>query len=78
MKTIGIPLAAMALAPCASGAAAQTARDYRRAPGVVPLTSEGPPTKIVIDPPVAEWLAHVKRQKRFDPLNRALRRNNLY
>ena len=58
MKTIGIPLAAMALASCASAAAAQSARGYRGAPGVVPLTSEEPPAKIVIDPPVAEWLAH--------------------
>jgi hypothetical protein len=41
----------------AASAAAQTARDVRGAPAVVPLQSE-PPAKIIIDPPVAEPLSH--------------------
>jgi pimeloyl-ACP methyl ester carboxylesterase len=34
-----------------------TARDILGAPGVVPLSKEQPPAKIIADPPVAEWLA---------------------
>jgi hypothetical protein len=41
----------------AASAAAQTARDVRGAPAVVPLQNE-PPAKIIIDPPVAEPLSH--------------------
>ena len=40
----------------ASSAIAQTARDIRGPAPVVPLASE-PPPRLVIDPPVAEWLA---------------------
>jgi hypothetical protein len=47
----------MALALCASGAFAQTAREIRGPAGVVPLASE-PPAKIIIDPPLADSLAH--------------------
>ena len=36
---------------------AQTARDIRGPAAVVPLASE-PAPKIVIDPPLADWLAH--------------------
>jgi Family of unknown function (DUF6130) len=57
MKTMRIPLVAMAFALCTSGAFAQTAREIRGPAGVVPLASEEPPPKIIIDPPVADWLA---------------------
>ena len=46
MKTMRIPLVAMAFALCTSGAFAQTAREIRGPAGVVPLASEEPPTKI--------------------------------
>jgi hypothetical protein len=52
-----IPLVAMAFALSTSGAFAQTAREIRRPAGVVPLASE-PPAKIIIDPPLADSLAH--------------------
>jgi hypothetical protein len=42
---------------CASTAMAQTARDIRGPAPVVPLASE-PPPRIVIDPPLTDWLAH--------------------
>jgi hypothetical protein len=58
MKTMRIPLVAMAFALCTSGAFAQTAREIRGPAGVVPLASEEPPARIIIDPPVADWLAH--------------------
>jgi hypothetical protein len=57
MKTMRVPVLAMALALCASGAFAQTAREIRGPAGVVPLASE-PPAKIIIDPPLADSLAH--------------------
>jgi hypothetical protein len=57
MNTVPIPVLAMALALCASGAFAQTAREIRGPAGVVPLASE-PPAKIIIDPPLADSLAH--------------------
>jgi hypothetical protein len=57
MKTVPIPVLAMAFALCASGAFAQTAREIRGPAGVVPLASE-PPAKIIIDPPLADSLAH--------------------
>ncbi len=58
MKTMRLPLVALAFALCTSGAVAQTAREIRGPAGVVPLAGEEPPAKIVIDPPVADWLAH--------------------
>jgi hypothetical protein len=58
MKTMRIPLDAMAFALCAFGAFAQTAREIRGPAGVVPLAAEEPPAKIIIDPPVADWLVH--------------------
>ena len=58
MRTMRLPLVALAFALCTSGAVAQTAREIRGPAGVVPLASEEPPAKIVIDPPVADWLAH--------------------
>ncbi len=58
MKTMRLPLLAMAFALCTSGAFAQTAREIRGPAGVVPLASEEPPAKIIIDPPVADSLAH--------------------
>lgn len=58
MMTPPIRLAALALAACTSAAAAQTARDIRGAPGVVPLAGEEPAARIVVDPPEADWLAH--------------------
>jgi Family of unknown function (DUF6130) len=42
---------------CGSAALAQSARDIRGPAGVVPLASE-PAAKIVIDPPLADSLAH--------------------
>jgi hypothetical protein len=57
VKNALVPVVAIASALGASGASAQTARDFRGPPGVVPLTGEEPPARIVIDPPVAEWLA---------------------
>jgi len=42
---------------CASTALAQTARDIRGPAAVVPLASE-PAPRIVIDAPLADWLAH--------------------
>ena len=57
MRNALVPVVAIASALGASGALAQTARDFRGPPGVVPLTGEEPPARIVIDPPVAEWLA---------------------
>ena len=42
---------------CASTALAQTGRDIRGPAAVVPLASE-PAPRIVIDPPLADWLAH--------------------
>jgi uncharacterized protein DUF6130 len=42
---------------CSSAALAQSARDIRGPAGVVPLASE-PAAKIVIDPPLADSLAH--------------------
>ena len=41
---------------CASTAMAQTARDIRGPAPVVPLASE-PAPRIVIDPPLADWLS---------------------
>ena len=57
MKAVPIPVLVMAFALCASGAFAQTAREIRGPAGVVPLASE-PPAKIIIDPPLADSLAH--------------------
>ncbi len=56
MKTIGVSVVALAFALWTSGAFAQSAREVRGPPGVVPLAGEEPAPKIVIDPPVAEWL----------------------
>ena len=57
MKTVGLPLAAMAFAFCTSGASAQTAREIRGPAGVVPLAGEEPPAKIIVDPPLGDSLA---------------------
>jgi hypothetical protein len=57
MKTVGLPLAAMAFALCTSGAPAQTAKEIRGPAGVVPLAGEEPPAKIIVDPPLADSLA---------------------
>jgi hypothetical protein len=61
MRTVPVVLAAltfaMASAALAQTVLAQTAREIRGPAGVVPLSAEEPPAKIVIDPPVAEWLA---------------------
>ena len=40
---------------CASTVMAQTARDIRGPAPVVPLASE-PPPRLIIDPPLADWL----------------------
>jgi hypothetical protein len=57
MKTMLIPLLSMVIVLGASGALAQTAKEFRGPPGVVPLSVAEPPAKIIIDPPVADWLA---------------------
>jgi hypothetical protein len=59
----------MAFALCGSGAFAQTAREIRGPAGVVPLASEEPPAKIIIDPPVAEPLAHGGSLSSTEPKN---------
>ena len=51
-----MPHLTIALTLCATAVFAQSARDFLGPPGVVPLVSE-PPAKIIIDPPVPEWLA---------------------
>jgi hypothetical protein len=51
---IGVIGAAVVL--CASSSIAHTARDLRGPAAVVPLATE-PPPRIVIDAPLAEWLA---------------------
>jgi hypothetical protein len=58
-KYLMMALAALAASGggCASVATAQTAREFRGPPGVVPLTVEEPPARLIVDPPVPEWLA---------------------
>ena len=57
VKAMQIPLVALAFALATPGAFAQSAREVRGPPGVVPLASEEPPAKIIIDPPLADSLA---------------------
>jgi hypothetical protein len=57
MRHAFIGLIGAAAILCASTAMAQTARDIRGPAAVVPLASE-PAPKVVIDPPLADWLAH--------------------
>ena len=57
MRYAFIGLIGAAAVLCASTAMAQTARDIRGPAGVVPLARE-PAAKIVIDPPLADSLAH--------------------
>ena len=57
METTRSALGGMAFALLASGAVAQSARDIRGAPGVVPLTTAEPAARIIIDLPVAEPLS---------------------
>jgi hypothetical protein len=56
MRHTFIGLIAAAAVLCASPALAQTAREILGPAPVVPLASE-PAPKIVIDPPLADWLA---------------------
>jgi hypothetical protein len=56
MRYAFIGLIGAALVLYASTAMAQTARDIRGPAPVVPLASE-PAPRIVIDPPLADWLA---------------------
>ncbi len=58
MKPVFVGLIGIAAVLCASTAMAQTARDIRGPAPVVPLTGEEPLAKIVIDPPLADSLAH--------------------
>jgi Family of unknown function (DUF6130) len=46
-----------ATAILAPAAQAQTAKDYLGPAGVVPLTEQQPPAKIIVDPPLAEPLS---------------------
>ena len=57
MKNALIVLIRAAAFLCSSAAMAQSAREIRGPAAVVPLASE-PATKIVIDPPLADSLAH--------------------
>ena len=50
-------LSVAAIVLCATTAVAQSAKDSCGPAAVIPLTSEEPPAKIVIDPPLAEPLA---------------------
>ena len=56
MKRAFIALIA-ATAILASAARAQTAKDFLGPAGVVPLTEQQPPAKIIVDPPLAEPLS---------------------
>jgi hypothetical protein len=56
MKRAFIALIA-ATAILASAAQAQTAKDFLGPAGVVPLTEQQPPAKIIVDPPLAEPLS---------------------
>ena len=56
MKRTFIALVA-ATAILASAARAQTAKDFLGPAGVVPLTEQQPPAKIIVDPPLAEQLS---------------------
>jgi hypothetical protein len=56
MRRAFIALIGAAVVLCASTAMTQTARDIRGPAPVVPLASE-PAPRIVIDPPIADWLA---------------------
>jgi hypothetical protein len=56
MKHTFIALIA-ATAILASAARAQTAREFLGPAGVVPLTEQQPPAKIIVDPPLAEPLS---------------------
>jgi hypothetical protein len=58
MKPAFIGLIGAAAVAGASSAMTQTARDIRGPAPLVPLTSEEPPAKIVIDPPLADSLTH--------------------
>lgn len=57
MPIASIHFVALALAMGMSTAFAQSAREVRGPAGVVPLSSE-PPAKLIIDPPLADSLAH--------------------
>jgi Family of unknown function (DUF6130) len=56
MRKAFIGVIRAATVPYASGSSAQSARDIRGPAAVVPLSTE-PPPRIVIDAPLAEWLA---------------------
>ena len=56
MKKALIGVIGAAVVLYASGSIAQTARDFRGPAAVVPLATE-PPPRIVIDAPLADWLA---------------------
>ena len=58
MKPVFVGLIGVAAVVWASTAMAQTAREIRGPAAVVPLTGEEPPAKVVIDPPLADSLAH--------------------
>ena len=51
-KSMLVALVVLSVLLAAPGASAQSARQLRGAPPVVPLTNE-PPAKIIIDPPLA-------------------------
>jgi Family of unknown function (DUF6130) len=53
-----IVLIAMSAVLAATSAMAQTAKDLLGPAGVVPLTTQQRPAKIIVDPPLAEPLAH--------------------
>ena len=54
---LGVAVASVASGP--GGVAAQTARDFRGPPGIVPLTTAEPPARLIVDPPGRNgwWMA---------------------
>ena len=50
-------LLAMTFASRAASVITKTARDVRGPAGVAPLALEEPPARVVVDPPIPEWLA---------------------
>jgi hypothetical protein len=57
VKAITVSLVAVAAAALSRTAAGQSAEDYLGPPAVIPLQSEQPAPKIVVDPPQAQALA---------------------
>jgi len=57
VKEVTVSLVAVAAAALSGTAAAQSAQDYLGPAAVIPLQTEQPEPKIVVDPPLAQGLA---------------------